>query len=96
MKIIITTLLLAIALPVHGAVLDIASDRVLFMCAVETIECPKAEQIKFEPLEVALAPEPEILATSTSMDDRHIEQLKAIIVLLNDLLIRLKIQHESY
>ena len=97
MKIIIATafILLAFAPVAYGA-----TDRELFMCSVgtadETVECPKFEPIEMitpvleKPLEVNLAPEPQILATST--ESEKIAQLKALIEQLQILIALLKAQ----
>jgi hypothetical protein len=65
----------------HGA-----TDRELFMCSVDTIECPEPATEELDREEV----KPEVVATSTTAKEQEIIRLKAMIVLLNDLLIRLR------
>lgn len=68
----------------HGA-----TDRELFMCSVDTIECPEPAKPTTQKPDRAVAVQ-EVTATSTTAEEQEIIRLKAMIVLLNDLLIRLK------
>lgn len=94
MKILITLGIIAIVAqaeiaygsPDHA----LSNDRLLFMCGVETIECPIVQPPKGVPLQVKRAPEPQVSATSTATEAEKIAQLKLIIAQLNDLLIRLR------
>jgi hypothetical protein len=67
----------------HGA-----TDRELFMCSVDTIECPEMKPAT-QSVDREVAKQ-EVTATSTTEEEQEIIRLKAMIVLLNDLLIRLK------
>lgn len=92
MKTIIAIALFTLAMPAYAA-----NDRVLFMCSVGTAhadECPVPEVITpvERPMQVNLAPEPMILATSTTAEAEKIEQLKALIEQLQLLIAQLKAQ----
>lgn len=94
MKILITLGIIALVAQAeiaHGSTIKpLSNDRLLFMCGVETIECPHIEPPKGVPLQVKLKPEPAVTATSTTAQAEQIAQLKLIIIQLNDLLIRLR------
>lgn len=67
----------------HGA-----TDRELFMCSVDTVECPEMKPATQQAVKEEV--KPQVVATSTTAQQQEIIRLKAMIVLLNDLLIRLK------